>query len=263
VAFVADRMGIPATIFVPEWVDPVKLAGIQAAGAEARTVGSTFDESEAAAVAEAVETGRTYVSAYDDPWVIAGQGTIAFEVESALGERPSAIIAPLSGGGLLAGIAAAFREERAAVDGRSKGRSRNTAGRHSPVRTVGCSAANAAVMLASVERGQPVELPEQDTLANALAGGIGLQNRFSLDLVRDLVDDYPVVDEAAIADAMQYTVERLHLVVEGGGAVGLAAVLSGAWLPPKDLRPGPIVIVLSGGNVATDTLLEILRSSER
>jgi threonine dehydratase len=263
VAFVADRMGIPATIFVPEWVDPVKLAGIQAAGAEARTVGSTFDESESAAVAEAAETGRTYVSAYDDPWVIAGQGTIAFEVESALGERPSAIIAALSGGGLLAGIAGAFGEERTAVDGRSKGHSRNEAGLQSPVRTVGCSAANAAVMLASVQQGQPVELPEQDTLANALAGGIGLQNRFSFDLVRDLVDDYPVVDEAAIADAMRHTVERLHLVVEGGGAVGLAAVLSGAWLPPSDLGSGPIVIVLSGGNVATDTLLEILREGGR
>ena len=176
---------------------------------------------------------------------------------------PAAPIAALSGGGLLAGIAGAFGEERTAVDGRSKGHSRNEAGLQSPVRTVGCSAANAAVMLASVQQGQPVELPEQDTLANALAGGIGLQNRFSFDLVRDLVDDYPVVDEAAIADAMRYTVERLHLVVEGGGAVGLAAILRGAWLPPSDLGSGPIVIVLSGGNVATDTLLEILREGGR
>ena len=251
VAFVAGRMGVPATVYVPEWVDAVKLAGIRESGAHAVLEGRTFDESEAAAVAHAHAEGHTYVSAYDDPWVIAGQGTLALEILDQCGELsvfdvPAFVVAPLSGGGLIGGVAAAMSERL---------------GDRAPT-AVAVSAENAAVMLASIQAGHPVELPEQETLANALAGGIGPDNRHSFALVRDHVREHAVVTEAQIADAMRYAVERLHLVVEGGGAVGLAAVTSGAWAPAVEATgrggDGPIVIVLSGGNVSSETLVQVL-----
>lgn len=241
VAFVAERLGVPSTVFVPEWVDPVKLDGIRACGAEAVPAGTTFDESETLAKAAAAESGRTYVSAYDDEWVIAGQGTLAEEIIDQLGTPPAAVVVPLSGGGLAGGIAQSLAHR--------------LGGEAPPC--VAISASNAAVMLESVRRGCPVELPEQDTLASALSGGIGLDNRYSFALVRDLIDQHAVVDEDAIAAAMRYCVERLRLVVEGGGSVAVAALLCGAW-HPDDVGDGPIVVVLSGGNVQTETLMRVL-----
>jgi threonine dehydratase len=243
VAFVAGRLGIPATVYVPEWVDEVKLAGIHAAGAEAVLAGASFDESEEAAEAHARADGLTYVSAYDDPWVIAGQGSIGFEILEQCGaRRPSQVLVPLSGGGLAGGIAAAL-QERLGTDAPD---------------VVAVSAERAAVMLASVRAGRPVELAEEETLANALAGGIGLDNRYSFGLVRDLVAEHPTVSEPQIAKAMRWAVERAHLVVEGGGAVALAALVAEQWRPPPVPTAAPIVVVLSGGNVAAETLVRVL-----
>jgi len=240
VAYVAQKLGVPATVCVPGWVDPVKLDGIRGAGAEALLVGETYDEAEAHALRLADETGRPFVSAYDDPWVIAGQGTLAAEITEDLGRLPGAVIAPLSGGGLVGGIAAAFVSQGAAV------------------RCVGATAENAGVMLASLQAGRPIDLPEKETLANALAGGIGLDNQYSFALIRDAIEEHVTVTEDQIGDAMRYAVRQLHLVLEGGGAVALASVLSGAW-DPRSLEPdSPLVVVLSGGNVAPKVLAALL-----
>ena len=249
IAFVAGRLDVPATVFVPEWVDPVKLDGITAAGADARREGKTFDESEASAISYAAAQGMTYVSAYDDPWVIAGQGTLASEILEQAAAPPSGIVVPLSGGGLVGGIAAALQLEATEV------------GAASP-RVIAVSAKNAAVMLASLKAGRPVDLPEEDTLASALAGGIGLDNRYSFALVRDLVDEHLTVTEDEISFAMRYAVERLRLVLEGGGAVGLAAWLAAPEGIGRDLpEDGPIVLLLSGGNVAASTLAAVLKGA--
>ena len=241
VAYVAKKLGIPASVCVPEWVDPVKLEGIKANGADAVLVGSTFDEAETHALELSERTGRTYISAYDDPWVIAGQGTIALEILGQLGESPAAILTPLSGGGLLGGIASVFAES---IEDQA-------------CRTVAVSAENAAVMLASVRAGHPIELAEEETLANALAGGIGLNNQYSFKLIQDLVHEHVTVTEKQISDAMRYCAMELSLVVEGGGAVAIAAVQSGTW-KPTGVRDGPLVILLSGGNVAKETLASVL-----
>ena len=241
VAYVAKKLGIPASVCVPEWVDPVKLEGIKANGADAVLVGSTFDEAETHALELSERTGRTYISAYDDPWVIAGQGTIALEILGQLGESPAAILTPLSGGGLLGGIASVFAES---IEDQT-------------CRTVAVSAENAAVMLASVRAGHPIELAEEETLANALAGGIGLNNQYSFKLIQDLVHEHVTVTEKQISEAMRYCAMELSLVVEGGGAVAIAAVQSGTW-KPTGVRDGPLVILLSGGNVAKETLASVL-----
>ncbi len=242
VAWVARHLGIPATICVPEWVDPVKLEGIRRAGAEAVMAGPTYDGAEEHAQALAAETGRTFVSAFDDPGVIAGQGTLGLEILRATRRSPpSAVLVPLSGGGLLGGIGAALRAEL---------------GDDAPA-VVGVSAERAAVMLASLVAGRPVQLPEEPTLASALSGGIGLDNRHSFQLVRDLDLEHVVVTEDEIADAMSFCCNDLHLVVEGAGAVAVAAILAGRWHPP-DGAAGPIVVVVSGGNVSPDILAGVL-----
>ena len=245
VAYVAARLGVPATICVPEWVDPLKLAGIHGPGVEAVRVGKTFDESEAHAVELADDMGRVYLSAYDDPHVIAGQGTLGLEILDQCAEPPAAVLLPLSGGGLAAGVAYAM--------------SARMGGSAPPV--VAVSAASAAVMMESVRAGKPLALPEEPTLATALAGGIGLDNRHSFRLVRELVAEYVAVDESQIAAAMVHCVSRLSLVVEGGGAVALAAVLAGLWRPPSSPSTAPVVVLLSGGNVAASTLASVVTSA--
>jgi len=112
-------------------------------------------------------------------------------------------------------------------------------------------------MLASVKAGHPVELAEEKTLASALAGGIGLNNQHSFKLIKDLVHEHVTVTEEQISDAMRYCATALRLVVEGGGAVAIAAVQSGTW-EPTEVRDGPLVILLSGGNVAAETLASVL-----
>ncbi|MGD8320832.1 MAG: pyridoxal-phosphate dependent enzyme [Gemmatimonadota bacterium] len=240
VAHAARRLGIPATICVPDWVDPVKLEGIRASGAEAVLAGPTYDEAEAHALALARDTGRPFVSAYDDPWIMAGQGTLALEVLDALDDPPRAFLVPLSGGGLVGGIAAALRQRL---------------GDEAPA-TVAVTAERARVMLASLEAGHPVELPEETTVASALSGGIGLENRYSFAAVRDLVDEHVVVTEEEIRAAMAFAATTLHVVAEGGGAVGIAALRSGRWSPAEGT--GAVVVVVSGGNVAPSTLADVL-----
>ena len=246
VAWVAGRMGIPATVCVPGWVDPVKLEGIRAAGAEALLAGDTFDEAEAHALSLARKSGRTYVSAYDDPWVVAGQGTLALECLQALGRPPRAVLAPLSGGGLVSGIAAALRW-RLGVDAPP---------------AVAVTAERAAVMLASLEAGHPVELPEEETVAGALSGGIGLDNRCSFALVRDLVSQHVVVSEDAIRRSMATAFRDFRVVAEGGGATALAAILEGQWAPLSGDPDAPVVVVVSGGNVSPATLLSVLEDGK-
>lgn len=242
VAWVASRLGVPATICVPDWVDPVKLDAIRRTGAEAVLAGPTYDGAEEHAQALARDTRRTFVSAFDDPWVIAGQGTLGLEILRATRKSvPTAVLAPLSGGGLLGGIGAAMRAE---------------VGADAPA-VVGVSAERAAVMLASLVAGRPVQLPEEETLASALSGGIGLDNRHTFSLVRDLDLEHVVVTEDEIEAAMAFCCNDLHIVAEGGGAVGVAAILAGRWQPPDD-ADGPVVVVVSGGNVSPDVLAGLL-----
>jgi threonine dehydratase len=238
VAWSARRLGIAAVVCVPKWVDPVKLGAIEGLGAEARVTGDSYDEAEAEALRISRQTGRTLVHPFDDPLVVAGQGTVALEILDA-GVDPSDVLVPLSGGGLVGGMAYALHaaESRAEV--------------------TAVSARNARVMLASLEAGRPVELPEEPTLASALAGGIGLANQVTFGLVRDYISRHEEVAEAQIARAMAFAYRSMGLVLEGGGATGLAALLAGR-VPGGE---GPLVVVLSGGNVDLAVLSRVLESS--
>jgi len=236
VAWVAGRMGIPATVCVPDWVDPVKRVAMEEAGAEVVLAGPTYDEAAERAEVLCREREAVLVHPFDDPSVVAGQGTVGLEILDALPDIATVVV-PLSGGGLAGGVAYALKEAKP------------------DVRVVAASARRARVMFESLRAGRPVTMEEEETLASALAGGIGTENRYTLALVRDKVDEHVLVEEDEIARAMRFAAERLHLVVEGGGAVGLAALLSGRLPPEAEKAKGsPLVVILSGGNVGLDTL---------
>lgn len=238
VAFVAERLGLPATICVPRWVDPVKLAAIRAHGAQAVLAGESYDAAEARALALADEEGLTFIPPFDHPDVVAGQGTLALELLDQVPDL-SEVAAPLSGGGLVGGIAAAL-------------------GPRAPqVAVTAVTAWNARVMWESLRAGRPIELDEEPTIAGALSGGIGLDNRVTFPLIRDRIDRHRRVHEPAIREAMAYAYRELGLVLEGGGAVALAAALEGQ-LADEGGTTGTLVVVLSGGNVSTEVLHGVL-----
>jgi len=233
-AFVASRLGIRATVCVPDWADPVKLEGIRRAGADARLSGGSYDEAEAAAELHARTEGAVLAPPFDHPEVIAGQGSVGMEILEQLPDL-GRVVVPLSGGGLVAGIGLALRLQGSRAE------------------VVAVSALRARVMRASLEAGFPVELPEEPTLAGALAGGIGRENRWTLPLVHRLVDRHVEVDEEEIAEAMANLDRHEGIQAEGGGAVAVAALLSGRL----DTHSGSTVVVVSGGNVDPSVLARI------
>ena len=239
VAFVADMLDIHAAICVPEWVDPIKLRAMRKHRAETILHGATYDEAEAKSYEIQKQRGLTYVHPFDDPFIIAGQGTIGLEL---LEQIPmlDTVVVPLSGGGLISGIALALK-------------------RHEPeMRVVGVSAVNARVMHESLEEGRPIAFPEDETIASALSGGIGLKNRHTFELVRDLVDEYLLVSEEEIRDAMAFALMEYKLVVEGGGAVGIAALLSGKFTG----RGENVAVVVSGGNIEAHAVARLVTERE-
>ncbi len=235
VAYMAGRLNIAATVCVPTWVDPVKLRGMERAGARVVLAGDSYDEAEIEASALAEEQGSVFVQPFDDPWVAAGQGTLGLEVLEEVPELRTVLV-PLSGGGLAGGVAYALKERRPSL------------------RLIAVSASRARVMYESVRAGRPVSMPEEETLAEALSGGIGMVNRYTLPLIRELVDEHVLVDEKEIRDAMLYASDGLNLLVEGGGAVALAAVL-GAQCDLGTERSGEAAaVIISGGNVSPSRL---------
>ena len=235
VAYMAQQLGVRATICLSEQVPANKVEGIRSLGAQVVIAGASYDDAERQAALLAQEQGLVLVPAFDDPRTIAGQGTIGFELLEDL-PQVETVVVPLSGGGLLGGIALALKSAAPRL------------------RLVGVSMDRAPVMARSLQAGRPISLPEEPTLADALAGGInGAENRWTFHLVQRLVDDVVLVSEEQIAEAIAFLFHRHRLVVEGGGAVGVAALLSG--LVPAAGRETAVVV--SGGNIPTGRLLHI------
>jgi len=227
VAEVAARLGIAATVCVPDWADPSKLEAIRAAGANVVLSGGSYDAAEDRAAELAESDGMTPVHPFDDPDVIEGQGTIALELAEQLPDLDEVLV-PLSGGGLVAGIGLAAKALG--------------------LRVVAVSARRASVMVRSIDAGMPVRVPDEATVASALSGGIGLENTYTFNMVRDVVAEHVVVEEPAIRAAVARCFHDYRLVVEGGGAVGIAALWSG--YQPR----GRAAVIVSGGNIDPATL---------
>lgn len=225
VAYVAQKMGIRAVICVPELVLPHKVAAMRQLGADVIIKGRTQDDTERFAAKLAREQGLTPISAFDDLDIIAGQGTIGLEILEAC-PQVDTVIAPLSGGGLLGGISLVMKYA------------------DPQIRTIGVSQALGPAMYLSLQAGHPVAVHEEPSLADSLLGGIGLENHYTLPLIRDLVDEIVLLDEAEIADAMRTVLQHEHQILEGGGSVGIGALLAAKGT----LQGEHIVVVASGGN---------------
>lgn len=235
VAFAARAAGLRAVICMSELVPRAKVEGILALGAEVCIAGRSQDEAHAESRRLAREEGLIEISPFDDPLVIAGQGTIGLEM---LEDRPdlAAILVPLSGGGLAAGVALAAKAIKPSI------------------RVVGVTMERGAAMFASIRAGHPVEVEEVASLADSLGGGIGLDNRLTFALCRDLLDDCVLVTEQEIYEAMQALYYEDRMVAEGASVVGIAAIRAGR-LPAFD---GPVATILTGRNVDMITFTDIV-----
>lgn len=236
VAFVAGRSGIPAVVCLSEHVPNYRAEMIRTLGAELSIKGRSQDEAEANYRRLVAERGLVPVVPFDDPAIIAGQGTIALEILKALPDTDMLLI-QLSGGGLLAGIAMVAKSI------------------NPDIQMVGVSLERSPAMLKSIEAGRPVQVEEQDTIADSLLGGIGMDNRYTMPLVRRFVDHHLVVGEDLIKDAMAYLFDRHRLIVEGAAAVGVA-VLRHKML---DVAGRRVVTLLSGSTINSDAYLRVLQ----
>ena len=205
---------------------------------ELRLVGDDAVESEYAAREEAGRSGRPFVSPYNDPDIIAGQGTVGFEMDGALGDEPlDAVLVPVGGGGLIAGIAGWLKHSRPGI------------------RVVGCQPRASAVMAASVRAGRLLEsgrdVPFEPTLADAVAGGVE-EGAVTLDLCSALVDEWVLLDEDQIAAGMRRVLRERFAMVEGSAALPVAA------LPHLDPETASVGLVLSGAGISRDGLRRLV-----
>ena len=226
VALAASLTGRAATIFMPRGAALPKIEATRAYGATVRLEGETVDDSLALAKEFAAQRGAVFVPPFDDPDVIAGQGTVGLEI---LEEAPDAevIVVPAGGGGLLAGVSAAV-----ALSAPAGARPR----------VVGVEAAGAPTLTAALEAGRPVTLERLATMADGIA--VGRCSDLTLAHAQAYVDEIVTVDEEEISQAMLLLVERAKAVVEPSGATSLAAIMAG-----RVGGDGPAVALLSGGNI--------------
>ena len=239
VAYAAAKRGIRAVICMSELVPQTKVDGIRALGAEVRIVGQSQDDALVEAQRLVEEEGLVEISPFDDPQVIAGQGTIGLEM---MAQKPdlTTILVPLSGGGLAAGIGVGVK----AVN--------------PDVRVIGVTMDRGAAMHAAIKAGHPVDVVEVPSLADSLGGGIGQDNKLSFPLCQQVLDDIILVSEDDIRDAMQMLYFEDRIIAEGASVVGLAAMISGKFVPSR----GSVATVVTGRNVDMAMFTQIMNGGD-
>jgi threonine dehydratase len=232
-AYAARAQGIACELFMPSEAPVAKVAAVEAFGGNVHLGGSSVDDCVTAAREHAAATGAEFVHPFDDPDVILGQATLGLELLHDVPDLETVVV-PVGGGGLISGIAGVVKLQRPSA------------------RVIGVQVETCAPFAASLRGEAPVAVPAANTIADGIA--IKRPGDITLPLVRRWVDEMVVVGEDEIAEAMVWLMERSKLVVEGGGAIGVAALLAGAVAPAPT---GSTVIVLSGGNVDAGLLAAI------
>ena len=233
VAFHAARLGIPAVIVMPEWAPLIKVTSSRRYGAEVILHGANYDEAYARAREVEAERGLAFVHPFDDPRVIAGQGTLGLELLEQRAEM-DAVLVPVGGGGLIGGVALAIKSHRPSV------------------RVIGVQAAALAAMRGALEARARVTLPAASSIADGIA--VRQVGEHTLALAQKYVDEIVTVDEEELANAILLLLEIEKTVVEGAGAAPLAALLN----RPLDLAGRNVVLVLSGGNIDVTVISRII-----
>ncbi|MBX9457569.1 MAG: hydroxyectoine utilization dehydratase EutB [Rhizobium sp.] len=224
-AYAARSVGAKATICMSALVPDNKVAEVRRLGADVRIVGRSQDEAQVEVDRLVAEEGMIMVPPFDHADVIAGQGTIGLEMIDDLPEVETVLV-QVSGGGLASGIAAAIKALIPAA------------------RIIGLTMDRGAAMKRSIEAGRPVPVDEYPSLADSLGGGIGLDNRLTFSMCAALLDDIVLVTEHEIAEGIRHGYREEREVLEGAGAIGIAAILAG-----KVALAGPTVVLLSGRNI--------------
>lgn len=233
VGFAAARFGIPGRIYVPRIIPANKLRAIRTYPLEVVVQGELYDEAHAAALEDAHKAGRVFVPAFEDPLIMAGQGTLGLEIMEALPDL-DAVLIPVGGGGLICGMAAAMKTVNPAVE------------------IIGCQSKASCAMARSLEENRAyTTFPSAETIAEGLEGGV---SELTFQLGRKLIDRIVLVEEDEIRSAIRFLLREHRRVVEGAGAVGVAAILSGRWSEPGR----KVGVVLSGGNLDYELLREIV-----
>ena len=235
-ALAARELGAPAVVVMPTTAPPIKIEGAKGFGAEVIFAGTTSTERRTRAEEEAAARGLTMVPPFDHEWIIAGQGTLGLEI---LEQAPdvATILVPVGGGGLLAGVAAAVKLSKPGV------------------RVVGVEPSGAAAMKASLEAGEPVTLPKTESVADGLMPVRPGDLTFAH--AREYVDEVITVDDAEIIEAVMWLFTKAKIVAEPSGAATVAAALGG-----KVPSTGPVVAIVSGGNISLERLEELRRAAQ-
>ncbi len=224
----------PVTIFAPDTASASKLGAVRSLGAEVRLHGVDCVEAETAARAHALANGLVYVSPYNDPEVVAGQGTIGLELDQDL-ERIDAVVVAVGGGGLISGVGGYLADVRPGIE------------------VIGCSPENSAVMHASLEAGRILELESRPTLSDATAGGVE-RGAITFELCRRIVDRFVLVSEKEIAAGIGLVLARHQTLVEGAAGMAVAA-----FLKERERFEGrDVAIILCGGNAEPEKLRHAL-----
>ena len=234
VAWASGKLGIKATIVMPEEVSIRKLLAVREYGTEIILSGANYDDAYARALELSQETGKILVPAFDDPHVIAGQGTIGIEISHEL-QNDTAIVAPVGGGGLISGIAISAKAL------------------HRKVRIIGVQASCCPSAIQSFQEKRPVAVQVAPTLADGIA--VKRPGNTTFPIIQRYVDEMVAVDEEGIAGAIMNLLEKVNIIAEGAGAIPLAALTENKV--SKGARR--YILIISGGNIETNTIDRILQ----
>lgn len=233
VAYAASKLGVKSTVFMPVFAPPLKVIATRAYGAEVVLTGDTFDDAFQAAAEFGEKTGATFVHPFNDPHIIAGQGTVGLEIFEQLREVDEVFV-PIGGGGLIAGIAIALKQLNPRI------------------RIIGVEADGAQSMKVSVEKGEPVILNSVLTIADGIA--VKSPGNLTFEVTRKLVDELVVVNDAEIARTAYLLLQRAKILTEPAGVAAMAAIL----FNKTDVKGKKVVPVISGGNINMSILEQIL-----
>jgi threonine dehydratase len=237
VAYVAAQVGVNAVVCLSEHVASYRVEMIKALGAEVSLKGHSQDEAEKNYQQLMASRGLVPVVPFDDPMIIAGQGTIALETLSVLPDTDVLMI-PLSGGGLLAGVAMVAKS----INPR--------------IHVVGLSIERSPAMMESLKAGMPVQVKENDSIADSLLGGVGFNNQYTLRMVDKFADEHQLISEEEIKEGMFYIFDKQRLIVEGAGAVAIGALIN----KKINVNGKRVVALLSGSSINSEEYMRIIQS---